>query len=189
MGVLLLFAALLAAVLAKLFGSVALGILAAMLLYAAGVAVAGRIAWKALSAVRPNEFPATGRELERDWEAIRDSLAVEAEGDFDDEGGPADDEPDEGDVEDLEARLRGGTDVSERKSGSSSFRAARRGSARSCRPACARRRSKRRRFVSAGASRGSRPRASPPPRRPPGGSSAATRSRRKPAASPPRPLC
>ncbi len=107
-GALLLFAALLAAVLAKLFGSVALGILAAMLIYAAGVAVAGRIAWKALSNVRPNEFPATGRELARDFEAIRASLATEPEDD--DEGGSSGLEPDEVEVESLEARLRGETE-------------------------------------------------------------------------------
>lgn len=104
-GVLLLLAALLAAVLAQLFGSVALGILAAMLIYAAGAAVAGRMAWKALSSVRPNEFPSIERELARDWEAIR--AALETEEESDEETTPPGDEPDEGEVEALEARLRG----------------------------------------------------------------------------------
>ncbi len=107
-GALLLLAALLAAVLAQLFGSVALGILGAMLIYAAGVAIAGRIAWKALSDVRPGEFPSTGRELARDWEAIRASLATEPEADDEaDETGSPSGEPDEVEVRDLEARLRG----------------------------------------------------------------------------------
>jgi hypothetical protein len=109
-GALLLFAALLAAVLAKLFGSAALGILGAMLIYAAGVAVAGRIAWKALTQVRPNEFPATERELARDWEAIKASLAPDPEPDSEDDAAAAGPEPDPHEVENLEARLRGGTD-------------------------------------------------------------------------------
>ncbi len=105
-GALLLLAALLAAILANLFGSVALGILAATLIYAAGAWAAGRFAWKSLSRVRPDEFPATTRELERDWEAIRDALAADPEGEADSRAsGPV---PDDVEVEHLEARLRGG---------------------------------------------------------------------------------
>jgi Putative Actinobacterial Holin-X, holin superfamily III len=107
-GALLLLAALLAAIFANLFGSVSLGILAATLIYAAGAGFAGLFAWKALSRVRPDEFPATGRELERDWQAIRDALAAEPEDEATAEAsGP---EPDEAEVEHLEARLRGGGD-------------------------------------------------------------------------------
>jgi hypothetical protein len=106
-GALLLFAALVAALFAKLFGSAVLGILAALILYAFLGAAAGRYGWKALSRVRPGQFPATGEELSRDWEAIRSSLAPEAEP-IDDgrppDGGP----PDEEAVEDLEERLRAG---------------------------------------------------------------------------------
>ncbi len=104
-GALLLLAALLAALFAQLFGNVALGILAAMLVYAGGVAFAGRIAWRALSRVRPSEFPSTERELARDWEAIRDSLAADEDPDGD-AAAPAG-EPDDGEVEAMEARLRG----------------------------------------------------------------------------------
>jgi len=107
-GALLLFAALLSAVLSQLFHNVALGILAAMLIYAAGAAVAGRIGWKALSRVQPTEFPATRRELARDFDTISAALAPEPEPE--DEPPPQDPPPDEGEVEDLEARLRAGAE-------------------------------------------------------------------------------
>src|SRR3977135_406159 len=54
-GALLLLAALLAAVFAQLFGNVALGILAAVVVYAGGTAAAGRFGWKALTRVKPTE--------------------------------------------------------------------------------------------------------------------------------------
>jgi hypothetical protein len=107
-GVLLLFAALLSAVLSQLFHNVALGILATMLIYAAGATVAGRIGWKALARVQPTEFPATGRELARDFDTISAALAPEPEPE--DEPPPQDPPPDEGEVEDLEARLRAGAE-------------------------------------------------------------------------------
>jgi hypothetical protein len=105
-GALLLFAALVAALFARLFGSTVLGILAALVLYAALCAAAGWFGWKAISRVRPGEFPATAEELGRDWEAIRSSLVPEEEpeDDLQPEGGP----PDEEEIEDLEKRLRGG---------------------------------------------------------------------------------
>lgn len=104
-GALLLFAALLAAILAQLFGSVPLGILAAMLIYAGGAALAGWTAWKSLSGVKPKDFPVTKRELGKDWDAIRESLTAEpAPEDEPETEGP---EPDEVEVEALEARLRG----------------------------------------------------------------------------------
>lgn len=113
-GAMLLLAALLAAALAKLFGSVVLGILAAMLLYAAGAAAAGYFGWKALSQVKPTEFPATSRELARDADAISAALMQDA----DPEEGPEDpyvptpsgDVDSEIDVRDLEARLREGAE-------------------------------------------------------------------------------
>ena len=112
-GATLLFAALLAAILAKLFGSVVLGILVAMLLYIAVAGGAGYFAYKSLSQVRPTEFPATSRELSRDVEAIGAALMQ----DPDPEEGPDDDfDQDsrplasEGDVRDLEARLREGAE-------------------------------------------------------------------------------
>ena len=113
-GATLLLAALLAAVLAQLFGNAALGILGAMVVYLAVAAGAGYWAWKSFSRVEPTEFPATRRELARDAEAIRAALAQEP----DPEEGPSpeDDSPDEnlsdseGDVRDLEARLRAGVE-------------------------------------------------------------------------------
>jgi uncharacterized membrane protein YqjE len=105
-GAVLLFAAFLAAVLAKLLGSVPLGILAAFVLYAAA---AGLFAWrasKALAQVKPGEFPATREELRRDAEALQAALSL-----------GADDEADEGavrggeaEVEDIEARFRAGSE-------------------------------------------------------------------------------
>src|SRR5262245_6406209 len=86
-GATLLLAALLAALLAKLFGSAVLGILVAMLLYLAVAGGAGYFAYKAFSQVRPTEFPATSRELARDVDAIGAALMQ----DPDPEEGPAED--------------------------------------------------------------------------------------------------
>jgi uncharacterized membrane protein YqjE len=103
-GVLLLVAALLVAVLTHLLGSLALGILAVLVVYAAGAGVAGYLAWKALSRVEPLEFPATRDELRSDWEAVRSALDLDAgpepSPEASDRNGP--------DVEDLEARFRAG---------------------------------------------------------------------------------
>jgi uncharacterized membrane protein YqjE len=112
-GATLLLAALLAALLAQLFGNVALGILGAGVLYAAGAAAAGYVAWKALSEVKPTEFPATSRELARDADAIRAALAQDPdpeEGPSPDDDSPEDDVAgdSEGEIRDLEARLRAG---------------------------------------------------------------------------------
>jgi hypothetical protein len=82
-GALLLFAALLAALFAHWFGSVALGILAALALYAGGAAFAVSAAVKALRGVKPTEFPASRDELRRDWRAVSASwAAAEPEGDL-----------------------------------------------------------------------------------------------------------
>lgn len=95
---LLLLTALVAALLAKLFGSVILGIaatLALALAVAAGGAVLGR---RALEKVRPFDFPATGAELLRDLEVLSAAAAPP----------PEPEEADDG--EDLEARFRAGSE-------------------------------------------------------------------------------
>lgn len=104
-GALLLFAALLATLFTTLFKSVALGILAAVVLYAAGAAVAASLGWKALSRVRPLEFPVVTAELSRDWEAVATSLAPETEA-----GASAPDDEEEESVDDLEERFRAGSE-------------------------------------------------------------------------------
>jgi uncharacterized membrane protein YqjE len=115
-GATLLFAALLAALLAQIFGNAALGILGAMVIYLAVAGAAGWWAWTSFSKVKPTEFPATRSELARDMDAIRAALAR----DPDPEEGPAPDDDSgndddragdpEGDVRDLEARLRAGAE-------------------------------------------------------------------------------
>lgn len=80
---LLLATALLAAVLAKLFGGPIAGIAATLVLY---VLIAGGAAFFGLNRfrrMRPFEFPATRDELKRDMEAIREERAVR-------DGGPGD---------------------------------------------------------------------------------------------------
>ena len=102
-GALLLLAALLAAILAGLFKSVVLGILAAGVIYAAGAAAAAWFAFQALAKVRPLEFPAVGEELARDWQTIAATLAPEPK----DDGGPEDEGPDEP-IDEIEERYRAG---------------------------------------------------------------------------------
>jgi hypothetical protein len=75
-GALLLLAALLAALFAHWFGSVALGILAALAVYAGGAAFAVMAAVKALRGVKPTDFPASTDELRRDWRAVSSSWAA-----------------------------------------------------------------------------------------------------------------
>ncbi|HTR04823.1 MAG TPA: phage holin family protein [Thermoanaerobaculia bacterium] len=104
-GALLLGAALVAALFAKLLHSIVLGILAAVLLYALGAGLAAKAAFSALTRVRPTEFPETARELARDWEAASAALAPDVEEDEDGPGGaPA------GPVDDLEERFRAGSE-------------------------------------------------------------------------------
>jgi len=105
-GALLLGAALIAALFAKLLQSVVLGILAALLLYALGAGLAARAAVSALTRVRPAEFPETARELARDWEAASAALAPDVE----DDGGGPEGAPDGAPVEDLEERFRAGSE-------------------------------------------------------------------------------
>ena len=114
-GAVLLFAALLAAVLAQVFGNAALGVLGAGVVYAAGAFVGGYFAWRALAKVRPTEFPATARELSRDAEAIRAALVQDPDPEDGSDPGfvPEEEEIEvesEGDVRDLEARLREGAE-------------------------------------------------------------------------------
>jgi uncharacterized membrane protein YqjE len=102
----LLFAALVAAIFARLFGSAWAGILAALVLYAAGAAAAAMLAVREFGRVRPLDFPMTSRELGRDWEAVRRAAGVE--------GKPAVSEPPPAvsapapAAEDFEERLRRG---------------------------------------------------------------------------------
>jgi uncharacterized membrane protein YqjE len=120
-GATLLLAALLAAVLAQVFGNAALGILGAMVIYLAVAGGAGWWAWKSFSQVKPTEFPATRGELARDMDAIRAALGQDPhpdEGPSPEDVYPDDDRsPDdggggdsEGEVRDLEARLRAGAE-------------------------------------------------------------------------------
>jgi hypothetical protein len=103
---LLLAAALLAALLAKLTNSVILGILLAVVLYAAGAAAAAFYGWKSLSRVRPFAFPATSGEISRDVRAIVATLAPQPEADDEDFNGSEDEEA----VAEMEERLRRGTE-------------------------------------------------------------------------------
>jgi hypothetical protein len=109
-GALLLFAAFLAALLAKLFGSVPLGILAAFVIYAGLAAVFGWRASRSFAEVRPGEFPATREELRRDAEALQAALSLGADGDEarEDAAVAAAVAGGEAEVEDLEARYRAG---------------------------------------------------------------------------------
>jgi uncharacterized membrane protein YqjE len=113
LGATFLFAALLAALLAQLFGNVALGILAAMAIYLAVAGAAGYWAWKSFSQVHPTEFPATRRELARDADAVRAALAQDPDPEEGPSPGASDEEgveDAEGEVQDLEARLRAGAE-------------------------------------------------------------------------------
>jgi uncharacterized membrane protein YqjE len=108
----LLLTALLAAVLSKLLGGPVLGILATLVLYVAVAAVAGRIAVKKLTLLRPLEFPATRREIDRDLAAVKKAAGVgEPRGPDDGSDGegtlPGRGRPPEA-PEDIEARLREG---------------------------------------------------------------------------------
>ena len=106
---LLLFAAFLAAVFAKLFGSVPLGILAAFVVYAGLAALAAWQGSRALAQVRPGEFPVTREELRRDAEALQAALSIGVDEDAEEQaeravrGGEAE-------VEDIEARFRAGSE-------------------------------------------------------------------------------
>ncbi len=112
-GVLLLLAALLAALLTQWFGNLALGILGALVLYAAGAAFAVFAAVKWLTRVQPLEFPAASSELRRDWSALRAAWAPEAEIPADERSGPGPEGAagqSEERAESLEERYRAGAE-------------------------------------------------------------------------------
>ncbi len=102
----LMLGALLVALFAALVHSLILGILAALVVYGAAAGVLGWMAWKALSQVKADEFPATSTEIAKDVAAIRSALGDEAP----DDGDFVPPEPDSGSVEDLEQRLRAGAE-------------------------------------------------------------------------------
>jgi len=72
----LLLTALLAAVFARIFGSPILGILATLVLYAGVAAAAGFFGVRQMSRVRPLDFPATRREIDRDLDAVKRAAGV-----------------------------------------------------------------------------------------------------------------
>jgi len=102
----LMLGALLVALFAALFHSLILGILAALVVYGAAAGGLGWMAWKALSRVKPDEFPVTSAEIAKDVAAVRSALEEEVPDDDDFE--PT--EPDSGQVDDLERRLRAGAE-------------------------------------------------------------------------------
>jgi len=108
----LLLTALLAALFAKLFGSAVLGILATFVLYLAVTGVAGWLGVRALSRMRPFEFPETRREVDLDLDAIKRAAGVGQRRGPDETGPekpriPDRASPDESAIE-MEARLREG---------------------------------------------------------------------------------
>ena len=74
---LLLFTAWIAVLLSSLFGSPVWGVLAAFLLFAGVAAAAGTLGVKALSRVKPFEFPVTSEEIRKDWSALQSSVKPE----------------------------------------------------------------------------------------------------------------
>ncbi len=68
---LLLFTAWIAILLSALLGSPIWGVLAAFVLYALVAAVAGVLGVKALSRVKPFDFPVTSEEIRKDWSALK----------------------------------------------------------------------------------------------------------------------
>jgi len=103
----LLLTALLAAVFSRILGSPILGILATLVLYAGIAAAAGAFGVRQMSRVRPLDFPATRREIDRDLEAVKRAAGVDEKSDgekgSDDQPVPAraGETPEE-----IEARLR-----------------------------------------------------------------------------------
>ncbi|HYB54413.1 MAG TPA: phage holin family protein [Thermoanaerobaculia bacterium] len=106
----LLLAALLAAFLARLFGSPILGILATFLIFLGVAAGAGAIGVRKLSRMSPFEFPATRREIDRDVDAVRRAAGIgereRADEATDEPGRPLGASGET--AEEIEARLREG---------------------------------------------------------------------------------
>ncbi len=104
---LLLLTAWIAVALSALFGSPVWGVLAAFVLFAAVAAGAGMFGMKALSRVKPFEFPVTSGEIRKDWNALWSSANPEPPGPV---------EPEETKLappvlrDDLEERFRAGSE-------------------------------------------------------------------------------
>jgi hypothetical protein len=92
---LLLATALFAALLSSLFNSAIAGVGATLVFYLVIAAAGAILGWRALGRVQPLDFPATGAELARDFDALATAAAPEK-----DEGDLEDDE------DDLEERFR-----------------------------------------------------------------------------------
>jgi len=112
---LLLLTALVAAVLARLFGGPIAGLLAAFVLYMAVAAAAAFFGAKALGRVRLFDFPATRDEIRRDLEAVREEGSPRDEGPVSAEALAAErasaaPEDQESPVSDIEERFRAGSE-------------------------------------------------------------------------------
>jgi uncharacterized membrane protein YqjE len=104
----LLLTALLAAFLARLLGSPILGILVTLLLYLGIASGTAAVAWKKLTRLRPFEFPATRREVDRDLDAVRRAAGIR-ERESHERGRPLTDARGREETpEEMEARLREG---------------------------------------------------------------------------------
>ena len=77
---LLLFTAWIAVLLSSLLGSPVWGVLAAFVVFAGVAAAAGLLGTKALSRVKPFEFPVTSEEIRKDWSALQSSVKPEPPG-------------------------------------------------------------------------------------------------------------
>jgi Putative Actinobacterial Holin-X, holin superfamily III len=106
---LLLLTAWIAVLLSSLLGSPVWGVLAAFVLYAAVTVTAGMIGVKALSRVKPLDFPVTSEEIRKDWSVLKSSAKPEppapgaAQGDTQLAGSQSL-------HDDLEARFRAGSE-------------------------------------------------------------------------------
>jgi putative superfamily III holin-X len=105
---LFLFTAWIALVFSRLLGGPVVGILAAFGLYIAVAALAAWLGVRALSRVKPLEFPVTKGELAKDWEALRASATPEPEPPATITEPPA--PPAGPGTDDLEARFRVGSE-------------------------------------------------------------------------------
>jgi hypothetical protein len=77
---LLLLTAWIAVLLSSLLGSPVLGVLVAFVLYAAVAVTAGMLGVKALSRVKPFDFPVTSEETRKDWSTLKSSAKPEPPG-------------------------------------------------------------------------------------------------------------
>ena len=106
---LFLLTAWIAVLLSSLLGSPVWGVLAAFLLFAGVAAAAGLFGKKALSRVKPFDFPVTSEEIRKDWSALWSSAHPEPPG-----PGPAEEETELARSQplrdDLEARFRAGSE-------------------------------------------------------------------------------